>query len=234
MFMNIVHFVTGPISVNTWLVPLDERRIVIVDPGGDADTIIAYLRERNAVPVLFALTHGHFDHITALPELSAAFPDVPIAIHEADAHFLGTGALERHRAFFARIGGAGLVEQYAAPLPAATAFLTGGKDIASVLSSVPESSSVPAADLSATGWLIMHTPGHSKGSVCLYNEKEKILVSGDTLFNSGVGRTDAPGGNIAELERSLDVLSELPGETIVLPGHGPRTTIAQELGTFRG
>jgi glyoxylase-like metal-dependent hydrolase (beta-lactamase superfamily II) len=228
--MNIVHFVTGPLSVNTWLVPLDERRMVVVDPGGDADMIITYLRERDAFPVLFALTHGHFDHITALPELSAAFPDVPIAIHEADAHFLGDGALERHRSFFTRIGGAGLVEQYSTPLPAATVFFAGGTDIASVLSSVPKSGSVPKS----TDWLIMHTPGHSKGSVCLYNEKEKVLISGDTLFNSGVGRTDAPGGNISELDRSLDALSALPGETIVLPGHGPRTTIGQELGRFRG
>jgi glyoxylase-like metal-dependent hydrolase (beta-lactamase superfamily II) len=153
--------------------------------------IIAYLRERDAVPVLFALTHGHFDHITALPELSAVFPDVPIAIHEADAHFLGAGALERHRTFFAVIGGAGLVEQYASPLPSASVFLIGGMDLGSALSSVPDTgselSSVPAVS-PPTGWHVIHTPGHSKGSVCLYNEKDKVLISGDTLFKSGVGR----------------------------------------------
>lgn len=221
--MNIAQLVTGPLSVNTWFVPLGERRIVVVDPGGDADMIIAHLRERHAEPALFALTHGHFDHITALPELAAAFPGVPIAIHEADAHFLGTGAIERHRSFFARIGGAGLIDAYASPLPAATAFFADGLDLSSVLGSVAE----------PTGWLIMHTPGHSKGSICLYSEREKTLISGDTLFNSGVGRTDAPGGNTPELERSLDLLSALPGETVVLPGHGPKTTISGELGGLR-
>lgn len=228
--MNIVQLVTGPLSVNTWFIPLDDRRVVVVDPGGDADIIIAHLRERHAAPALFALTHGHFDHIIAIPELLAAWPGTPIAIHKSDAHFLGAGALERHRSFFASIGGAGLIDQYGTSLPPATAFFEDGADLVSVLSSVPGASSVPES----TGWRIIHTPGHSKGSICLYNEREGVLIAGDTLFNSGVGRTDAAGGNLSELERSLDLLSALPPDTVVLPGHGPKTTIGRELGGIRG
>lgn len=217
--MDIVQLVTGPLSVNTWCFPLDEGRIVVVDPGGDADLIIAHLEERHSAPALFLLTHGHFDHLTALPELVGAFPGTPVVIHEADAFFLGEGAIERHRAFMAEIGGASIVARYPAPLPGATAFLRDGDDLCVVL-----------GDSRETGWKVIHTPGHSKGSLCLYNEGEKILISGDTLFNAGIGRTDAPGGSVTEIEESLGKLSSLPPDTVVLPGHGRRTRIGDELG----
>ena len=74
----------------------------------------------------------------------------------------------------------------------------------------------------------MHTPGHSPGSVCLYNEDLKTLISGDTLFRGGWGRTDSPGGDFAAMERSLARLFALDDDTIVLPGHGEPTTIGDE------
>ena len=211
--MNIAQLVTGPLAVNTLFIPLDSNRLVVVDPGGDSDSIIAYIAAQHSTVVLILLTHGHFDHVTGLPQLALAFPDAPIAIHEADAAFLGEGALERHAVFLAAIGGELMVRRYRDPLPAATLMLADGQSPAGM-----------------DGWIVMHTPGHSPGSICLYNADSKILIAGDTLFNAGFGRTDAPGGSDEELERSLRRLSALPGETLVIPGHGARTSIERELG----
>jgi len=78
------------------------------------------------------------------------------------------------------------------------------------------------------GFRVLHTPGHTPGCVCLYNEKEKVLFSGDTLFRAGHGRYDLPGGNVQELVKSLNMLLSLPGDTVVYPGHGEKTTIYEE------
>jgi len=206
--MKITHLVTGPLSVNTWIIPLDSLHMMVVDPGGDADSIIAHLSGRESVPSLIVLTHGHFDHLIALAALKRAFPEVGIAMHPADGRFLGAGALARHHAFFTDLGAGSMIKRYQEELPAATVDLADGM----VLS----------------GWQVLHTPGHSPGSVCLYNMSQKTLVSGDTLFNSGFGRTDADGGSMAELEESLARLFALPADTLVLPGHGQETTIGRE------
>lgn len=216
--MKITQLVTGPLSVNTWCIELDPTRVMVVDPGGDADSIIAHLAERGVAPALFLLTHGHFDHVIALPELARAWPSVPIAIHPDDVASLGPGAIARHRAIFAAMGGESLVDAYSAELPPATVSLEDGKPI--VLPGTPETA-IP-------GWVVMHTPGHSPGSVCLYNAVEGVLVSGDTLFCAGYGRTDLEGGDSGELFRSLTRLFALPPRTLVLPGHGERTTIGAE------
>ena len=89
--------------------------------------------------------------------------------------------------------------------------------------------------LSACGleFEILHTPGHSMGSVCLYLPSDGVLFSGDTLFEAGYGRMDLYGGSVDEMIRSLKRLFELPGETRVYPGHGGMTTIARERGRYR-
>lgn len=218
--MKITQLVTGPLSVNTWCIFLDSRRVVVVDPGGDADLIIAHLEETASSPVCFLLTHGHFDHMIALPELARTWPGAPIAIHRADSAFLGEGALERHYGFFTELGAGPMVRRYGEELPQATSFLEEGKPVA-----------LPGlAEGALPGWSVIHTPGHSPGSICLYNSAEGILISGDTLFNSGFGRTDAPGGSFDLLSQSLTRLFKLPPETRVLPGHGAQTTIGREKG----
>lgn len=208
--MNIFHAITGPISVNTWGIPLDSGRFMIVDPGGEVDKIIAYIEEQGSKLSVIVCTHGHLDHILALPALSRRYPDAQIAIHPRDAAFLGAGAAERHRVFFDALGAFGLVEPYLEEMPPANLLLSG------------------ESRLLDTPWQVLHTPGHSPGSVCLYHPDEKILISGDTLFKNGFGRTDAPGGNWSDLEKSLACLRTLPEETLVLPGHGPQTTIGNE------
>jgi glyoxylase-like metal-dependent hydrolase (beta-lactamase superfamily II) len=101
-------------------------------------------------------------------------------------------------------------------LPAASVALGEGMALSAILG--PDSGD----------WIVWHTPGHSAGSVCLYSSAEKTLVSGDTLFNAGFGRTDLPGGDLSALEASLTRLMALSPETVVLPGHGEPTTIGAE------
>lgn len=214
---EISRLITGPLSVNTWCIPLVSTGVIVVDPGGDSSTIIAHLAQRKLSPVLFFLTHGHFDHISAIPALCAAFPGVPVSIHVGDSQWLGKGALEKHSAFFELLGARWMVDRYGEELPSAN-ILSKDNQIITLLDGTEISE-----------WKVLHTPGHSPGSLCYWNEKESVLISGDTLFASGVGRTDGPGGSQSELEDSLARLARLPPHTLVLPGHGESTQLFREL-----
>jgi glyoxylase-like metal-dependent hydrolase (beta-lactamase superfamily II) len=223
--MKITQLVTGPLSVNTWCIELDPTRVIVVDPGGDADLIITHLADRGSEPALFLLTHGHFDHLIALPSLAKRWPSVPIAIHPADGSWVGPGALRRHHALFTDLGAGAVVERYSDEIPPATVFLEDDKPIF-----IPDSAGSSPSGVAIPGWKVLHTPGHSPGSVCLYHEGDGILIAGDTLFNAGYGRTDLEGGNVDDLFRSIQRLFALPARTLVFPGHGERTTIGREAG----
>ncbi len=181
---------------------------MVVDPGGNSSAVIARVEQLGLPLEVIALTHGHFDHLGALSALSAAFPEAKVAIHPDDALWLGKGALARHLSFFTTLGAGGLVSGYTGELPEASLFLENA--------------------LEAGGWRVLHTPGHSPGSVSLYNVGLGVLLAGDTLFAGGVGRTDGPGGDSRAMNSSLKLLLALPGETRVLSGHGPATSIARE------
>ncbi|HOC30153.1 MAG TPA: MBL fold metallo-hydrolase [Treponemataceae bacterium] len=215
--MHITSLVTGALSVNTLLIPADAGRLVIVDPGGNAESIIAQVRAMNASPALIVVTHGHFDHMAALAAVCAEYPGAGIAIHNADAQWLGPGAINKHLEFFRFLGAESVVLRNPEELPTPTCFLCEGE------------SPVFPDGTRWEGWTVVCTPGHSPGSVCLFNEKERILVSGDTLFRHGYGRTDGPGGSMEDLSASLGKLSRLAGAVRVIPGHGGETTIAAEL-----
>ncbi len=206
--MEITRFVAGPLAENVWCVPLGDGRAMLVDPGGEASSIIAYLSAARLRVSCVACTHGHFDHIAALSAVAAAFPDARVLAHPSEAEFYGPGAIGRHHEFFARIGAGNYIRRYRDEVPAATGTLLEGDVV--------------------EGWTVMHTPGHSPGSVCLYNAGAKTLIAGDTLFRGGWGRTDSPGGDPVAMERSLARLFALSDDTVVLPGHGEPTTIGAE------
>ncbi len=199
MPVNVEVLPVGPYEANCVILDDGRGTAWIVDPGDDADAIAAHVRTCGLSPRRVILTHGHLDHVSALDDVLAAWPGIPVSIHEADAKWCFAG--------INRLPGYGAPPQR----PATLAFLADGDTLAD-------------GGLSAE---ILHTPGHSPGSVCIH-VAEGPLLSGDTLFARSVGRTDLPGGNWAELEKSLSRLSGLDGELAVLPGHGPQTTIGDE------
>ncbi|MDR2398020.1 MAG: MBL fold metallo-hydrolase [Spirochaetaceae bacterium] len=217
--------VVGALATNCWLYPLTEasspsassyaqtQPCVVIDPGADSAMIIARMAQLHLYPRYIVLTHGHFDHVAAIPGIVASvFPgaEAPeIAIHREDAAYLGPEAYSVHQAAFRAVAGsAAYVDALWEPLPPATRLLAEGDRIGS--------------------FQVLHLPGHSPGSIALYEKEQQLLFSGDTLFRHGVGRTDLPGGDWATLRHSLNRLFTLDGSCTVYPGHGSRTTIAAE------
>jgi len=192
--------VVGPLETNCYLVYCEETRAcAVIDPGAEPEKIIAAVAELEIKPVLILNTHGHIDHTGANLDIKEKY-GVPLAIHPADA---------------ARLEAADNIELSlllgAKTSPPADRLLADGEDIA----------------VGRFALRVIHLPGHSPGSVGFLSGR--VLFSGDTLFLEGVGRTDLPGGSRKDLEISiLEKIMTLPGETIVLPGHGPWTTVEQE------
>lgn len=240
MKSDLIPVIVGEMAVNCWVYPLPPGGALVdggqppggaaspfppparqpsappcavIDPGGDPDLIIARLEELSLSPQYFLLTHGHFDHLLALPALAARYKDAEIAIHRDDGTALGPGSRRIHRETLITLtGSAGDADsflRFAGDLPPAGRFLAEG-DRAGPLRT-------------------LHLPGHSPGSVAFYDEDAGLLFSGDTLFRDGVGRTDLPGGDAAKLEASLRRLFALDGGVVVCPGHGPDTTIGEEI-----
>ena len=174
----------------------------IVDPGQDVADLTAFLDEQGLTPAAVVLTHGHFDHIGAVPGLLAKWPELPVHIGPGDVMMLGHPQ------------NAWPPDYPCAPKPT------------TLVADLTEGSTLSAGGISAK---ILSTPGHTPGSVCLYFEDEHLLLTGDTLFAGSCGRTDFPGGSMPQMKASLKRLATLPPETNVIAGHGTPTTIAREV-----
>jgi len=197
-----IHTVTaGPFATNTYIVANKEAtHALLVDPTIDcAEKVRSILTKENLRVMAIINTHGHIDHIFGNGVVKE-ITHAPLYIHRLDVPWL-EHAPESAEAF-------GL-PPITSPLP--DGYLEDGQTIA-----------VPGLS-----FLVIHTPGHTPGSICLYGQG--ILLAGDTLFAGSVGRTDLPGGDWQTLVRSIQTrLWTLPGETVVYSGHGPTTTIGQE------
>jgi len=213
--------VAGPFETNTWIVSeetADGPKVFIVDAGGTSADLESLTDRLAASPCGIVLTHGHFDHLSLLPALKKKYPDMPVYIHEADALALGPDGYDYHRQTFRNNGMSSWVtvtEKDAGELPSPDGILHDGD----LLPFAPE-------------WKVLHTPGHTRGCICLYNEEEQLLISGDTMFRGTCGRTDLMASDSHDMKLSLQRLLQLPAETRVYPGHGGTTTIGAETETY--
>jgi len=192
--------IVGALETNCYLVYCEETRAcAVIDPGADPEKIISAIADLELKPIIVLNTHGHVDHIGGNSDIVQKYR-VPLAMHAAD-----TGMLQ--------------VSDYIE-----LSLLLGARN------SPPPDRLLAEGDEIAVGRItlrVMHIPGHTAGSVGFV--AAGVLFSGDTLFCGGVGRTDLPGGSWKDLERSIrERILTLPEETIVLPGHGPWTTVEQE------
>ena len=189
----------GPLATNCYIVGSESGgEGMIIDPGGDAKQILKKVSDLKLDIKLIVLTHGHMDHVGALGEVKEA-TGADIAAHTDDARTLSDGSLS---VLFG-------ISQSAPPLP--DRLLNDDDKIA----------------LGSLNFIVRHTPGHSPGGICLLGEG--VVFSGDTLFNYGIGRSDLPGGNYNQLIDSINSkLMVLADDTIVYPGHGPKTTVGAE------
>lgn len=194
----------GPFEVNCWLIAGTEHQVLVIDPGGDADRILGQLKRLNLTPACYLLTHGHADHLGALEALLAVHP-AEVLMHSADAAWAFTPANA-------------ILPYYPA--------LTRKPDRLRVVQAP-----FPTEKIAGLKYQIIATPGHTPGGLCFYFPEEGRLFTGDTLFAGTVGRTDLPGGSETILAQSLQQLKGLPANTLIHPGHGDSSTLADELRT---
>jgi hydroxyacylglutathione hydrolase len=212
----ITGFPAGAFAANCYLVaPAPGEECVIIDPGQDAEPGIEELLARYRLkPIAVLLTHGHIDHMWSVAPVCGA-KNIPAYIHPDDRDLLSDP-------------GKGLSLQ-------ATQQFLGGMTFGEP-DDVKELADGAILSLGGCEFTVSHTPGHSKGSVTYrggaahspHHPGQDALFSGDLLFAGSIGRTDLPGGDDRAMARSLSMTLTLPDETIVLPGHGPQTTIGDE------
>jgi glyoxylase-like metal-dependent hydrolase (beta-lactamase superfamily II) len=198
----IEELVVGPLQTNCYVVGDGATHEgIVIDPGGDAELILEAVKRLQLQIRLVVNTHGHFDHIMANREVMEA-TGASLAIHPDDAAML-TNPLRSFSFFLGKFH----------PSPPATVSLEEGREVA----------------VGSLSLQVLHTPGHSPGSISLWQKEQAVLFSGDVLFNMGIGRIDFPGGSSRVLLQSIrDKLFTLPDDTVVYSGHGPKTTIGFE------
>jgi glyoxylase-like metal-dependent hydrolase (beta-lactamase superfamily II) len=214
----IERIVVGTLHANCYIYFSAKKECFIIDPGGDSELIIKRLLALNMTPRVMLFTHGHLDHIAGATDIRARYDNqnthVATAVHKADAGYFGKRAGEKHRKSFESLGveGEAFFSEIYRGVPDADIILQEGDHILD-------------SDLR-----VIHTPGHTRGSISLYSESRKILFTGDTLFCEGIGRSDLAGGDAKALKNSiLKKLYTLPPETRIFPGHGPQSTLEREM-----
>ncbi|MCB4792406.1 MAG: MBL fold metallo-hydrolase [Elusimicrobia bacterium] len=190
----------GSLQVNCYLLAdINSKETIIIDPGDEPKTIIKEVSKNGLKPIIILNTHGHIDHIGANKYLKNHY-NIPIVIHKEDADYLTDPSLN----------GAGLVG-YADNRQKADRLLENNQKIV-----------IGSLELK-----IIHTPGHTPGGVCVITEG--LIFTGDTLFCGSIGRWDFKGGDKAALVKSLEIFKKLDPKLMVLPGHGPSSTLEEEL-----
>ncbi len=196
--MGVYSVVIPPLDENCYFLWDGHRRAAILDPGGNPQVLLGKLDDLDLQPQAILLTHGHFDHVGAVEALAGALPHVPVYLHSADRALWDTP----WRTYF----GSPLYPPFSFPV----------RDYR-------EGECISVGELRVQ---VLHTPGHTPGSVCLL--AHDLLFTGDTLFRLSAGRTDLPGGDASALNASLRRLGGLEGEFRLLPGHGEESSLSWE------
>ena len=200
--MKIVTIPVGLIMTNCYLVQNGKKEAALIDPGAQPDKILRYLKAEGLALKMILLTHGHFDHMGGVDGILKEY-DVPVYIHPQDEEMTKTPSQNASMEF----GGPGIT--------CCTSRIYG------------EGDEIPFGDIT---FRVLHTPGHTQGSVCLLAEggEESALFTGDTVFAGSVGRTDLYGGSYPQIAASARRIDALPKNYRLLPGHGEETTLDYE------
>lgn len=206
--LEIKSFVFGPFGTNTYVVN-NGQQVLLVDPACsnpyEEQMLYRYISNLKSqisnLKLSIIATHGHLDHLWGAKWATEQW-HTPVLMHEADIPM--AQAMQQQYDLFG-------IHRLAEGFPI--------EDIKSSILNLKSQMS---------NFELLETPGHTPGSICLYWPEEKVLLSGDTLFQMGYGRTDLPGGNMGQLIESLEHLFTLPADTLVYPGHGAETTIGEE------
>lgn len=199
--INIEQFPNGKWKENCYIVSNEKKDALIIDPGGDDKNIISFIKKNNIKVNAILNTHAHYDHVGAISKLKKEFL-IPLFLHSKDKKLLNTANL------YAKLfEGTGLIK-----IPTIEYYF----DQIEIIDHITSFSIK-----------VLFTPGHTWGSVCLLIGD--CLFTGDTLLNGKIGRVDLPGGDEQTLNKSLKVLSKLPTNINIYPGHGNPSTIGHEL-----
>lgn len=192
----------GPLQCNCSVIG-DEttREGMVIDPGDDIEQVLDLVRKHNLQIKQIVITHAHIDHVGGAMKLRAA-TGAPVLLNQNDYALLKMLDVQ--------------ASWIGMPTP----------EKVEIDRNLGQADTVEAGSIRAQ---VFHTPGHTEGSICLYFPAESKVIAGDTLFAGSIGRTDLPGGSFPKIIRSIhEHLLTLPDETLVLPGHGPTTTIGEE------
>lgn len=236
--MKIQRFVVGRGITNCYLVSCEEtKKAILIDAHfreGEGEKILEIIKVNNLDLIYLINTHGHYDHISG-NKLILDNTDAQLMFHKGDQEMIS--------------------EPWARYVRDPTCPQCGVKTAKLEISEDRRTAKINCINCNYTREFkadrptrlldegdkvvfgkqilhVLHTPGHSMGCICLYNEAEKVLFSGDTIFRRSIGRTDLPGASHMDMLKSLQRLKQLPGETAVYPGHGESTTIKEEQGSL--
>lgn len=202
--MNVFKFDYNPIDdlvSNTYVLADEDSRCVIIDSGKGNDKLVEFIEKHGLKPVAILLTHGHIDHIRGVNRLMDKY-HINVYIHYLDEEMLKDPYLN-------------LSIQMEAPL--------------AINRNITTINDNDELNLFREKIKVIHTPFHTKGSVCYYLPDKKMLFTGDTLFKESVGRDDLPNNDRHNRVESLKKIKKLPVDVTIYPGHGPNTTLESEL-----
>lgn len=197
MNLQIIH--VGDLGTNCYVTWDEQKNCVVIDCGGDADKVAAFIKENGLTPTHLLLTHGHGDHMGGAKDLKDIFPEIQIVMGEGDLEMINDGAKSM----------ANVVAPYAKPFTPDRIVHEGDEIISGSMK-----------------FVVMETPGHTKGGLTF--QKGNELYCGDTMFQCSMGRTDLYGGNDEEMAASLKRIGSLQGYYKIFPGHGSATNLDDE------